>query len=144
MRRGNTISPAPSCATTCARPERRWIPTWRAESIRVSCAVGWVSPCATHLFSALHRRRGAKSGGWRKSLSTLQLKQQEHRDEVSDKTPHVECHWVCRSGLHRSVVRLRQRVRPGATRKGPGTSGEAAGREKGPHRVPQPAAVQRA
>ena len=48
-------------------PNRR-MPTWQAGSIRVSCAVGWVSSCATYLFSILRGQRGAESGGWRKSL----------------------------------------------------------------------------
>jgi poly(3-hydroxybutyrate) depolymerase len=50
------------------------VSTWRARSLGVPCAVGWISSCAIHRFFGLRRRLGAEVGGRRKSLSTLQMK----------------------------------------------------------------------
>jgi heptosyltransferase III len=52
------------------------VSTWRAGSLRVLCAVGWISSCAIHRCFGPRRRLGAEVVGWRKSLSTLQLKRQ--------------------------------------------------------------------
>jgi hypothetical protein len=35
-------------------------------------AVGWVSSCVTHRFLSPYHQRDASSGGWRKSLSTIE------------------------------------------------------------------------
>jgi len=39
-------------------------------------AAGWIRACAVYRFFGPRRRLGAEVGGWRKSLSTLQLKLQ--------------------------------------------------------------------